>query len=173
MSIILKGSRPQPAPARRDHSGDERPDPRTGWPGGLRRCLPQSAGERRLPTGLRHHHARGRLHHRTAGNQVAARRAGRRVLSRHPRSHAGPYPKRGYYDHPHDPDDLNRCLLLLDLIPEWKPRIARNGPAQYGMGRTGEQLGKSSPTSSWAKPAWTGNAAAKPRKPTRRCGSCG
>ncbi|EKC7895920.1 hypothetical protein L4Q08_005472 [Pseudomonas aeruginosa] len=32
-------------------------------------------------------------------------------------------PKRGYYDHPHDPDDLNRCLLLLDLIPEWKPRM--------------------------------------------------
>lgn len=25
--------------------------------------------------------------------------------------------------YPHDPDDLNRCLLLLDLIPEWKPRM--------------------------------------------------
>ena len=25
--------------------------------------------------------------------------------------------------HPADPDDLNRCLLLLELIPEWKPRI--------------------------------------------------
>ncbi|MBX3579981.1 MAG: hypothetical protein KF723_22485 [Rhizobiaceae bacterium] len=26
-------------------------------------------------------------------------------------------------DHPHDPDDLGRCLRLLDLIPEWKPRL--------------------------------------------------
>lgn len=25
---------------------------------------------------------------------------------------------------PWDPDDLNRCLLLLDLIPEWVPRMA-------------------------------------------------
>lgn len=32
-------------------------------------------------------------------------------------------PKRGYFDHPHDPDDMNRCLLLLDLIPEWAPRM--------------------------------------------------
>lgn len=39
-------------------------------------------------------------------------------------------PKRGYYDHPHDPDDLNRCLLLLDLIPEWKPRMGEM--AQHG-----------------------------------------
>lgn len=32
---------------------------------------------------------------------------------------------------PHDPADLNRCLLLLDLIPEWKPRMgemAAHGP---------------------------------------------
>lgn len=28
------------------------------------------------------------------------------------------------YNFPYDPDDLNRCLLLLDLIPEWKPRMA-------------------------------------------------
>jgi len=27
------------------------------------------------------------------------------------------------WSHPWDPDDLNRCLLLLDLIPEWKPRM--------------------------------------------------
>lgn len=26
--------------------------------------------------------------------------------------------------YPLDPDDLNRCLLLLDLIPEWAPRMA-------------------------------------------------
>lgn len=30
--------------------------------------------------------------------------------------------KRGFCT-PLDPDDLNRCLLLLDLIPEWKPRM--------------------------------------------------
>jgi hypothetical protein len=30
--------------------------------------------------------------------------------------------KRGW-DYPLDPDDLNRCLLLLDLIPEWKVRM--------------------------------------------------
>ena len=29
----------------------------------------------------------------------------------------------GSLDHPHDPDDLNRCLLLLELIPEWTPRM--------------------------------------------------
>lgn len=28
------------------------------------------------------------------------------------------------YNYPSDPDDLNRCLLLLDLIPEWAPRMA-------------------------------------------------
>jgi len=26
-------------------------------------------------------------------------------------------------NHPHDPSDLNRCLLLLDLVPEWRPRL--------------------------------------------------
>lgn len=31
-------------------------------------------------------------------------------------------PRNGF-PYPHDPDDLNRCLLLLDLIPEWKPRM--------------------------------------------------
>ena len=25
--------------------------------------------------------------------------------------------------HPHDPDDLRRCYLLLEAIPEWKPRL--------------------------------------------------
>jgi hypothetical protein len=28
-----------------------------------------------------------------------------------------------YRDHPHDGDDLGRCLRLLELIPEWKPRL--------------------------------------------------
>ena len=27
------------------------------------------------------------------------------------------------WSHPHDPDDLFRCLRLLDFIPEWKPRL--------------------------------------------------
>lgn len=31
--------------------------------------------------------------------------------------------------YPLDPDDLNRCLLLLDLLPEWVPRI--DEMAQY------------------------------------------
>lgn len=26
-------------------------------------------------------------------------------------------------DHPYDPSDLGRCLRLLEIIPEWKPRI--------------------------------------------------
>lgn len=30
-------------------------------------------------------------------------------------------PGRSYY--PSDPDDLGRCLRLLDAVPEWKPRI--------------------------------------------------
>ena len=25
--------------------------------------------------------------------------------------------------HPHDPDDFNRCLLLLENFPEWRPRL--------------------------------------------------
>lgn len=28
------------------------------------------------------------------------------------------------YAHPLDCDDLNRCILLLDLIPEWRPRMS-------------------------------------------------
>lgn len=29
---------------------------------------------------------------------------------------------------PSDPDDLNRCLLLIDLIPEWAPRMSEMAP---------------------------------------------
>lgn len=32
-------------------------------------------------------------------------------------------PTRPWYDYPHDPDDLGRCLRLLETIPEWKSRI--------------------------------------------------
>lgn len=38
-------------------------------------------------------------------------------------------PKWGF-SYPSDPADLNRCLLLLDLIPEWKPRMGEM--AQHG-----------------------------------------
>lgn len=34
------------------------------------------------------------------------------------------------YSYPRDPDDLNRCLLLLDLIPEWADRMPEM--AKYG-----------------------------------------
>jgi UTP:GlnB (protein PII) uridylyltransferase len=33
-------------------------------------------------------------------------------------------------NYPYDPADLGRCLRLLELFPEWKPRIAEM--AQYG-----------------------------------------
>lgn len=36
---------------------------------------------------------------------------------------------------PRDPDDLNRCLLLLDLIPEWASRMGEM--AQYGASWAG------------------------------------
>lgn len=38
--------------------------------------------------------------------------------------------------YPSDPDDLNRCLLLLDLMPEWEPRMqemAAHGKAWAGL----------------------------------------
>lgn len=34
----------------------------------------------------------------------------------------GRVPEEGY-NYPRDPGDLNRCLLLLDLIPEWESRM--------------------------------------------------
>jgi hypothetical protein len=33
-----------------------------------------------------------------------------------------PNPRFGW-SHPSDPDDLGRCLRLLEEIPEWKPRL--------------------------------------------------
>lgn len=38
-------------------------------------------------------------------------------------------PAKDGYSAPRDPGDLNRCLLLLDLIPEWKARMGEM--AQY------------------------------------------
>lgn len=39
-------------------------------------------------------------------------------------------------DYPRDPDDLGRCLRLLDLMPEWKLRLsemAAYGPVWRGL----------------------------------------
>jgi hypothetical protein len=29
------------------------------------------------------------------------------------------------YGHPHDPWDFRRCIILLELIPEWRPKLHR------------------------------------------------
>lgn len=45
--------------------------------------------------------------------------------------------------YPHDPDDLNRCLLLLDLIPEWAPRMAemaQHGPQWKGLAERWDEI---------------------------------
>lgn len=39
---------------------------------------------------------------------------------------------RGHWNHPHDPEDLGRCLRLLEAVPEWKPRIVEM--ARHGTG---------------------------------------
>jgi len=39
------------------------------------------------------------------------------------------------WGHPHDPDDLGRCLRLLALFPEWAPRIGEM--AAHGAGWAG------------------------------------
>lgn len=47
------------------------------------------------------------------------------------------------WSYPSDPDDLNRCLLLLDLIPEWKERMgemATRGGAWTGLAVRWEEL---------------------------------
>lgn len=47
------------------------------------------------------------------------------------------------YSWPRDPDDLNRCLLLLDLIPEWKPRMhemAEHGVAWAGLAARWDEI---------------------------------
>jgi hypothetical protein len=50
--------------------------------------------------------------------------------------------KRGW-DYPSDPDDLNRCLLLLDLIPEWQPRMhemAAHGKEWKGLSENWDKI---------------------------------
>ena len=42
---------------------------------------------------------------------------------------------------PHDLDDLRRCLILLDRIPEWQARMREMG-SQPGWGRLAERWGE-------------------------------
>jgi hypothetical protein len=47
------------------------------------------------------------------------------------------------WNHPHDPDDLNRCLILLDLIPEWRPRMLEmkdRSPAWAGLAEKWDEI---------------------------------
>lgn len=39
------------------------------------------------------------------------------------------------YGYPHDPSDLGRCIRLLQLVPEWEPRIIEM--SKYGPGWAG------------------------------------
>lgn len=48
--------------------------------------------------------------------------------------------------HPSDPDDLGRCLRLLELFPEWKPRIgemATLGPGWSGLVARWDEIAQS------------------------------
>jgi hypothetical protein len=48
--------------------------------------------------------------------------------------------------HPSDPDDLGRCLRLIELFPEWKARIgemAMHGPGWAGLVRRWDEIAKS------------------------------
>lgn len=42
----------------------------------------------------------------------------------------------GQNGYPLDPDDLGRCLRLLEIFPEWKPRVGEM--AQYSPGWAGQ-----------------------------------
>lgn len=49
-------------------------------------------------------------------------------------------------DYPHDPDDLGRCLRLLRIIPEWRPRVmemAVCGPVWAALAARWDDLEKS------------------------------
>lgn len=49
----------------------------------------------------------------------------------------------GGYAAPADPDDLNRCIKLLELIPEWKPRMsemAQRGDQWAGLASRWEEI---------------------------------
>lgn len=52
--------------------------------------------------------------------------------------------RRGY-SFPHDPDDLGRCLRLLDAVPEWKARIgemAQHSPYWAALVARWDELAK-------------------------------
>jgi hypothetical protein len=47
------------------------------------------------------------------------------------------------WEHPHDPDDLGRCLRLLALFPEWRVRIgemAARGPGWAGLAARWDEI---------------------------------
>lgn len=52
-------------------------------------------------------------------------------------------PDKEGYCYPRDPGDLNRCLLLLELIPEWQPRMsemAAHGKQWAGLANNWSEL---------------------------------
>lgn len=61
------------------------------------------------------------------------------------------------WSYPSDPGDLGRCLRLLELIPEWKPRIqemASTGPGWAGQVAIWDDLASSMDTEvgiDWSK----------------------
>lgn len=54
-------------------------------------------------------------------------------------------PEHGW-SHPHDPDDLSRCLRLLRLIPEWRerlPEMAKRSDSWRALVRHWDQIEQS------------------------------
>jgi hypothetical protein len=50
------------------------------------------------------------------------------------------------WGYPHDPDDLGRCLRLLELFPDWKPRMremAARSPGWAGLVARWDEVAKS------------------------------
>lgn len=48
-------------------------------------------------------------------------------------------PKGMWSSYPFDPADLGRCLRLLELIPEWKPRVAEMAAVSEVWARMAER----------------------------------
>lgn len=52
----------------------------------------------------------------------------------------------GIDSYPSDPDDLNRCLLLLEAVPEWKqrmPEMASCGPVWAALAARWDEISQS------------------------------
>lgn len=67
------------------------------------------------------------------------------MSSRAIHSHMTGTSDRSGFRHPLDPADLNRCLLLLDLIPEWRermPEMAMRGPEWAALARNWEEISR-------------------------------